>query len=134
MNELALISVFLYVVLMSLFILLIIFKSPWLKRLITGFSAALFVAVASLCFKMYDEGRHQQGVVIVEECKVRYGPGSEYEPKFIVHDGAECEVEQEKGEWYKVYLYVKVEQTGTGKKPNRELREGWLHKEDIGTI
>ncbi len=49
------------------------------------------------------------GVVIADESKIRYGPGEEYEPRFKIHEGAEVRIEEKKGKWYKVYVFVDVE-------------------------
>ena len=75
---------------------LIILKYSWLKRIIIGFSTGLFIAVVSLGVKGYMEHAVSHGVIITSKCQVRYGPGEEYEPKFEIHDGAECVIEGEK--------------------------------------
>lgn len=138
-NELILLSVSLYLVLMMLTLSLIILKYPWLKRLVIGFSACLFVAVVSTGIKIYEEQGVRHGVVVATKCQVRYGPGEEYEPKFEIHNGAECIVEDEKNGWYKVYVFVGVKQdnvskAGADEKISKEIRGGWLQKKDMGTI
>ena len=138
-NELILVAVSLYVVLMALLFFLIILKYSWLKRLMIGFAAGLFVAVVSLGVKIYTDHGVCRGVIITTKCQVRYGPGEEYEPKFEIHDGAECLIEGEKDDWYNVYVYVGVKQD-TGSKPGaeekvgKEVRKGWLQKKDVGVI
>ncbi|MDO8142384.1 MAG: hypothetical protein Q6358_12870, partial [Candidatus Brocadiales bacterium] len=102
-NELILLAVSLYVVLMLLLFFLIVLKYSWLKRFMIGFSVGLFVAVVSLGIKIYEEQGVNRGVVTAAKCQVRYGPGEEYEPKFEIHDGAECLIEREKDDWYNVY-------------------------------
>jgi len=138
-NELIVLAVSLYVVLMAFFFLLIILKYAWLKRLIIGFSAGLLIAVVSLGVKIYKEHGVTQGVIITTKCQVRYGPGEEYEPKFEIHDGAECVIEGEKDDWYNVYVYVGVKQAsgqkqGAEEKIGKEVRKGWLPKKDVGII
>ena len=138
-NELIAVAVSLYVVLMMLVFFLIILKYEWLKRLMIGFSAGLFIAVVSLGIKIYIEQGVSRGVIITTKCQVRYGPGEEYEPKFEVHNGAECLIKGEKDDWYNVYVYVGVKQD-TGSKPGaeekvgKEVRKGWLQKKDVGII
>ncbi len=138
-NELTMGAVFLYGILMILLFFLIVLKYPWLKKIIIGFSAGLFIVVVSLGVKIYVEQGKDHGVVIATKCHVRYGPGEEYELKFEIHDGAECVIEDEKNGWYKVYVHVGVKQgiepkTGTEEKASKEVRGGWLLKKDVEAI
>ncbi len=138
-NELAIGVVSLYGILMILLFLLIVLKYPWLKKIIIGFCAGLLIAGVSLGIKISVEQGTNYGVVITPKCQVRYGPGEEYEPKFEIHDGAECVIEDEKDDWYKVQVYVGVRQdpgqkTGTEEKTSREVRSGWLQKKDVDVI
>src|SRR3989304_4009660 len=138
-KELIVAAVSLYVVFMALVFFLIILKYGWLKRLMIGFSAGLFIAVVSLGIKIYSEQGVSHGVIITTKCQVRYGPGEEYEPKFEVHNGGECLIKGEKDDWYNVYVYVGVKQEA-GSKPGAEekggkaARKGWLQKKDVGVI
>lgn len=138
-NELAIIAISLYVVLMVLLFFLITFKYPWLKRIITGFSVGLFIMVSSLGIKVYLEQGVEHGVIITTRCEVRYGPGEEYEPKFEIHSGAECVIEGEKDDWYRVYVKVGVKQdtgseTGAEEKVSKDIRRGWLQKKHVAVI
>ncbi len=138
-NELIILAVSLYVVLMTLLFFLIILKYSWLKRMIIGFSVSLFIAVVSIGIKTYVERGISHGVIVTSKCQVRYGPGDEYEPKFEIHDGAECIIEGEKGGWYRVYVYVGVKQdtgtkTGSEEKVSKEIRKGWLQKKNVDII
>lgn len=138
-NELILVAVSLYVLLMALLFFLIILKYSWLKRIIRGFSAGLFIALVSLGVKIYLEQGVNHGVVVTTKCQVRYGPGEEYEPKFEIHNGAECVIEGEKDDWYRVYVYVGVKQDteskiNTEEKTNKEVRRGWLQKKNVDVI
>jgi len=138
-KELIVVAVSLYVVFMTLVFFLIILKYGWLKRLMIGFSAGLFIAVVSLGIKIYSEQGVSRGVIITTKCQVRYGPGEEYEPKFEIHNGAECLIEGEKDDWYNVYVYVGVKQEagskpGAEEKVGKDVRKGWLQKKDVGVI
>ncbi|MDR4507559.1 MAG: hypothetical protein MRJ65_04865 [Candidatus Brocadiaceae bacterium] len=138
-NELTLCAIIFYVILMSALFLLIIFKYAWLKRLIIGFSVALLVLIVSLGFKTHRELGIDQGVVVTHECAVRYGPGDEYEPKFVIHNGAECIIEDEKDGWYKVQVFAGIKQgsgseTDTKEKAGKDIRRGWVQKADLGVI
>ncbi|MCF6147849.1 MAG: tetratricopeptide repeat protein [Candidatus Kuenenia sp.] len=138
-NEIITLSVSLYIIVMVLFIALIILKYQWLKRVIIGFSVGLLIAVVSLGIKIYVEQGTDRGVIITKKCPVRYGPGEEYETKYEIHEGVECIVEQVKGKWYKVYVHVGIKQedalqSDTDKKEDKEIRRGWLHKDNLGVI
>ena len=138
-NELIVAAVSLYVVLMMLVFFLIILKYGWLKRFVIGFTVGVFIAVVSVGIKIYREQGVNHGVITTTKCQVRYGPGEEYEPKFEIHDGAECLIEGERDDWYNVYVYVGVKQdteskTGAEEKVSKEVRKGWLQKKDVGVI
>ena len=138
-NELIVVAVSLYVVFMTLVFFLIILKYGWLKRFTIGFAVGVFIAVVSVGIKIYREQGVNHGVITTTKCQVRYGPGEEYEPKFEIHDGAECLIEGEKDDWYNVYVYVGVKQEagskpGAEEKVNKEVRKGWLQKKDVGVI
>ena len=138
-NELIVAAVSLYVVLMTLLFFLIILKYGWLKRFVIGFTVGVFIAVVSVGIKIYREQGVNHGVITTTKCQVRYGPGEEYEPKFEIHDGAECLIEGERDDWYNVYVYVGVKQdteskTGSEEKVSKEVRKGWLQKKDVGII
>ncbi len=138
-NELTIVAISLYVILMILLCLMIILKYPWLKRILIGFSAGLSIAIVSLGIKHYEEHGVNQGVIITEKCQVRYGPGEEYEPKFEIHSGAECIVEGEKDDWYRVYVNIVVKQdtgskAGVEEKVSNDIRRGWLQKKCVDII
>lgn len=138
-NELIVTTVFLYGVLMILLLLLIILRYYRLKKIILGFAAGLLIIVVSLGVKIYWEDGVSHGVIVSDKCHVRYGPGDEYEPKFEIHDGAECVIESEKDGWYRVYVYISIVQ-GTDPKMSseervdKEIRRGWLRKKDVDVI
>ncbi|MDN3514273.1 MAG: hypothetical protein NG747_07725 [Candidatus Brocadia sp.] len=138
-NELLTLAVSLYVLTMIVLFFFIIRKYAWLKRVLMGLSAALFIVLISLGGKVYTEQGVNRGVVITTKCEVRYGPGEEYEPKFEVHNGAECVIEDEKNDWYRVYVKVGIKQGGdskatAGEKVSKDMRRGWLQKKQVGVI
>ena len=138
-NELSIVAVSLYVALMIVLFASNIRKYTWLKRVFVSFSLALFVAVVSLGIKIYLEQGVSRGVIVTAKCEVRYGPGEEYEPKFEIHNGAECVIENEKDDWYRVYVKVGVKQdTGSdaspGEKVSSDVRRGWLQKKYVDVM
>lgn len=138
-NELTAVAISLYVVLMAMISLFVFLKFPWCRGVVIGLSAALFIALVSLGIKIYREEGVVYGVVVTK-CQVRYGPGVEYEHKFEIHDGAECVIEGEKDDWYRVYVNVGVKEmpgsktSGEEKSINKEVRSGWLCKGDVDKI
>ncbi len=138
-NELTIVAISLYVALTILIALFIFFKFSWCRGVIIGFSAGLLIALVSLGIKIYREEWVTCGVVVTK-CQVRYGPGGEYEPKFEIHDGAECVIEGEKNDWYRVYVNVGVKEmagskiSGEEKANSKEVRSGWLLKEEVDKI
>jgi hypothetical protein len=138
-NELSIVAVVFYVVLMTLSFFFIICKYEWLKRIIIGLSVGLFIVVVSLGSKIYLEQGVNRGVIVSTKCEVRYGPGEEYETKFEVHNGAECVIEDEKDGWYRVYLKVGVKQdtdskSSTAENVSKDVRRGWLQKKNVDVI
>ncbi|MDQ1272273.1 MAG: hypothetical protein QG591_903 [Planctomycetota bacterium] len=138
-NELSIVAVSLYVVLMISLFFSIIRKYAWLRRVMVGFSIALFVVVVSLGSKIYSEQGVNRGVIIATKCEVRYGPGEEYETKFEIHNGAECVIEDEKDDWYRVYVNVGVKQIPDSKEGAEEnvrddVRRGWLQRKYVDVI
>lgn len=138
-NELAIVAISMYVVFMILLCLRIILKYPWLGKIIAGFSAGLFIAVVSLGIKLHEEHGVNHGVIVTEKCQVLYGPGEEYEPKFEIHSGTECIIEDEKDGWYRVYVNIGVKQDtgskiGVEEKVSNDIRRGWLQKKYVDII
>lgn len=138
-DELSIVAVSLYVIVMIALFFSIIREYAWLKRALLGFSIALFVVIVSLGFKIYREQGVNCGVIIATKCEVRYGPGEEYEPKFEIHNGAECVIEDEKEDWYRVYVNVGVKQTpdlkeGAEENVRDDVRRGWLQKKHVDVI
>lgn len=138
-NELSIVAVSLYIALMIVLFVSNIRKYAWLRRVFIGFSSALFIAVVSLGIKIYLEQGVNRGVIVTSKCEVRYGPGEEYEPKFEIHNGSECVIEDEKDDWYRVYVKVGVKQdtgsdTSPGEKVSSDVRRGWLQKKYVDMI
>lgn len=138
-DELSIVAVSLYVVVMISFFFSIVRKYAWFKRAMIGFSIALLVVMVSLGSKIYREQGVNRGVIIVTKCEVRYGPGEEYEPKFEIHNGAECVIEDEKDDWYRVYVNVGVKQIPDSKEGAEgnvrdDVRRGWLQKKHVDVI
>ncbi|MDR4496531.1 MAG: tetratricopeptide repeat protein [Candidatus Scalindua sp.] len=135
LNEITILTIYIYLGFMTSILLLIFFQFRWLKNMSTIFAICLFVLVVSLGIKIYCEYSFEKGVVIAEECKIRYGPGEEYEPKFEIHEGAEVRIEEQRKGWYKVYAYVDIKDDGNEKeKKDSEFKKGWVAKSKIGKI
>ncbi|MGR3302732.1 MAG: tetratricopeptide repeat protein, partial [Candidatus Scalindua sp.] len=109
LNEITFITIYMYLALMASILSFVFIKVQWLKNIIIVFASCLLVLVISLGIKAYSQHSIERGVVIADESKIRYGPGEEFEPKFEIHEGAEVRIEEKKDKWYKVYVYVDVE-------------------------
>ena len=104
------------------FTLLIVLEwRPWLKPALRGY---LYAAGASacglgLCLAMIVYTRHSEriGIVTSPEAIAHIGPLEESPSAFILHDGAELKVFDEKDQWLQV-------NTGAS-------RSGWIHRDQV---
>jgi len=135
LNEIMILAIYIYLALIASILSFIFLKLPWIKKIITAFASCFLVLVISLGIKAYNQNSVEMGVVIADESKIRYGPGEEYEPRFKVHEGAEVRIEEKKDKWYKVYVYVDVEdiRDNEGKKET-EYKTGWIPESEVGKI
>jgi tetratricopeptide (TPR) repeat protein len=135
LNEITAITIYIYLSLIASILSIIFLRLQWLRKMITVFASCFFVLVISLGLKAYNQNSVEMGVVIANESKIRYGPGEEYEPRFKIHEGAEVRIEERKDKWYKVYVYVDVEDVhdDEGKKET-ESKTGWIPESEIGKI
>ena len=135
LNEITAITVYMYLALMASILSVIFIRLQWLEKLIIIFASCLLVLVISLGIKAYSQHGIERGVVIADKCKIRYGPGEEYEPKFEVHEGAEVRIEEKKDKWYRVYVYVDVEDLrDVEDKKKVEFKIGWIPEAEVGKI
>ena len=135
LNEITVITIYMYLALIASILSVIFIRLQWLKKLIIIFASCLLVLVISLGIKAYSQHSIERGVVIADESKIRYGPGEEYEPRFEIHEGAEVRIEEKKDKWYKVYVYVDVEDIhGDEGKKEAEFKTGWIPASEVGEI
>ncbi len=135
LNEITSITIYMYLALMASILSFVFIRVQWLKNIIIIFASCLLVLVISLGIKAYSQHSIERGVVIADESKIRYGPGEEYEPKFEIHEGAEVRIEEKKDRWYKVYVYVDVEDLRDDEdKKEVEFRIGWIPEAEVGKI
>ena len=139
LNETTAFALSFYIVFMICMLVFIFLRYEWIKKLCAWFGAAMIVTGITLGIKIYTEQVNLKGIVVSKECNVRYGPGEEYEPKFLIHEGAQFLVEDENDKWYKVYVYVDVKQpdeTGEDEagKEGKTGWIGWIPKEKVGII
>lgn len=136
LNELTVFSLSCYIAFMICMLVFIFFRYELAKKLCAWFGVIMIVAGITLGVKIYTEQISLKGIVVAKECNVRYGPGEEYEPKFLIHEGTQFLVEDENDKWYKVYVYVDVKQPAeTGEdEAGKEYRTGWIPKEKGGII
>ncbi len=131
-NEATALVLSFYFIFLTMIHLLIFFRASWLKKLCIAFGICLILTTASLIVKVFPT-RGGEGVIIAETCKLRYGPGEEYETKLEVHEGTEIFIEQETNGWLKAYVYVDVAQLSDTKE-SEEFKIGWLPSDKAGKI
>ena len=135
LNEITAITIYIYLALIASILAIIFLRLQWLKKIITVFASCFLVLIISLGIKAYNQNSVEMGVVIVNESKIRYGPGEEYEPRFKIHEGAEVRIEEKKDKWYKVYVFVDVENVSDDEgKEKAELKTGWISESEVGKI
>ncbi|MEE9260169.1 MAG: hypothetical protein V3U40_03525, partial [Candidatus Scalindua sediminis] len=134
-NEITTLTIYMYLAFMASILSIIFLRFQWLKKLFIVFASCLFVLVISLGLKTYSQYSIERGVVIANECKIRYGPGEEYEPKFAIHEGAEVKIEEQRNKWYKVYVYVDIENARDDEeRKDIEFKKGWIPKAKVEKI
>ncbi|MGA1844733.1 MAG: hypothetical protein ACMUIS_09255 [bacterium] len=85
--------------------LILLYRHHELLRWARILSLCLFLIFgATLVVKVYAQGIIRQGVVTVQEATVRSGNGIHHSPLFILHEGAECRVDDEAEGWMKILL------------------------------
>ncbi len=134
MNEITALTIYIYLALIASILAMIFLRLQWLRKIVIIFASCFLVLAVSLGLKGYNHSV-EMGVVIADESKIRYGPGEEYEPRFKIHEGAEVRIEEKKDKWYKVYVFVDVEDVhGDEDKKKAELKTGWIPESEIGSI
>ena len=137
-NEATVLAMSFYLIFSASVLLLIFFRASWLKKLCIAFGICLILTTASLVIKICPH-RGVEGVIIAETCKLRYGPGEEYETKLEIHEGTEILIKQETKDWLKAYVYVDIAQFGdikgeSEKKESEAFKTGWLPLDKVGKI
>lgn len=133
-NELTTVTIYIYLALIASILSIIFLRQQWIKKMIIVFASCLLILIISLGLKAYNQSV-EMGVVIAGESNIRFGPGEEYEARFKIHEGAEVRIEEKKDKWYKVYVFVDVEDVhdDEGKKET-ESKTGWIPESEIGEI
>ncbi|GAX61040.1 hypothetical protein SCALIN_C17_0073 [Candidatus Scalindua japonica] len=134
LSEITFITIYIYLALIASILSIIFLRLQWIRKIILIFASCFLVLVISLGIKAY-QNSVEMGVVIADESKIRYGPGEEYEPRFKVHEGAEVRIEEKRDKWYKVFVFVDVEDVhdDEGKK-EVEFKTGWISESEVGKI
>jgi len=73
------------------------------KILIAVFSALLLIQGAVLSLR-YSMDQQKEGVIIVPEVKVKYGPGMTDTTAFLLHEGARFQIPSRIGEWVQIQI------------------------------
>lgn len=137
LDEATIFALSFYIVFAVSVLIFVFTRKRWLKPFYTGLGIAALVTGVSFGVKIYTEHVDLKGVVVVRESKVRYGPGEEYEVKFLVHEGTMFRINDQKDDWYKVDVFIDVrpsEDDNTERDGNGYSRVGWLPKDTAGVI
>ena len=134
LSEITAITIYIYLALIASILSIIFLRQQWIRKIIIIFASCFLVLVISLGLKAYNQSV-EMGVVVANESNIRYGPGEEYEARFKIHEGAEVRIEEKRDKWYKVYVFVDVEDVhdDEGKK-EAESKTGWIPESEIGEI
>ena len=104
-------------------VLVVIVYAPGARRPLSRAAAVLLalllVAGAGAFCRFREEGR-RQAVVLASEATVRYGPSEKDVPAFVLHEGAEVEIRNERGGWCQIAL--------------PDGKAGWVEKTKLGIV
>jgi tetratricopeptide (TPR) repeat protein len=89
-------------------------------RLAVGVSLALFLFFGLSLLSRANQERREFAVVLTQPAEVRSGPGEDYTVLFNLHQGLECELQEQRGEWYLIIL-----ENGS---------KGWIPLNSVGKI
>ena len=64
----------------------------------------LAMSIIALGERLYEANTNRQGVIVVDEVAVLSGPGQQYAIQFLLHDGAEIFIMEERANWARIEL------------------------------
>ncbi len=106
----------LYFLFWALFVLRSVFSAPWLDVLFTVSLCGVLISALLTFGVMYGRAGEarirltpgsralQPAVVVVPETKVYSGNAESFQVVFVLHDGAEIEINERRGDWVEVLL------------------------------
>lgn len=95
-------------------------KKTRMMRLGLGICLVVLILSASLLWTGLVQAGKEAGVILSAQVDAKSGPGKDYVNLFTIHQGLECRVEEQKGEWCLILL------------PNQA--RGWVPKASLELI
>ncbi len=121
----------------ALFVLVFV-RGVWTKLVCATVFTVSIALGASVAAKVFFQELKQHGAIVAEASTVRFGPGPEYETRFVAHDGAELVVlsrhrDQKTGhEWLKVRVFIEIKKSKGGEaESSPSAAGGWVEARDV---
>ena len=95
-------------------------KRSRIMQIATVASVAIFLLLGTSLWAGLKAEQKESAVVLSAQADAKSGPGEDYVSLFTVHQGLECQIEEEREGWYLIYL------------PNGT--KGWVSSKTLGLI
>lgn len=109
-----------WLLLLSLLLFLVYRNRSQVVRILLYASLMFFLILGISLWSGIAAQRKDSAVVLAGQADAKSGPGEDYVSLFTVHQGLECEIEEQKEDWYLIYL------------PNNS--KGWVPVKALGII
>ena len=109
-----------WVILGVLLVYLVYRRRSRIMQIAAVVSVAIFLLLGTSLWAGLKAEQKESAVVLSVQADAKSGPGEDYVSLFTVHQGLECQIEEEREEWYLVYL------------PNGT--KGWVPSKALGLI
>ncbi|MCI0531428.1 MAG: tetratricopeptide repeat protein [candidate division Zixibacteria bacterium] len=113
-------ALFWWLLLLCLTALVIFNHRDRFTKLALGVSLVLFLFFSLSLVSRINQEKREFAVILTQPADVRSGPGEDYTVLFNLHPGLECELQEQRGEWYLVIL-----ENGS---------KGWIPQNSLGKI
>lgn len=91
-----------------------------MMQIVTVASIAIFLLLGTSLWAGLKAEQKESAVILSAQADAKSGPGEDYVSLFTVHQGLECQIEEEREGWYLIYLA-----NGT---------KGWVPSKSLGLI
>jgi tetratricopeptide (TPR) repeat protein len=104
----------------ALYFLLLALSRRALRWLLWLTAAAMLISGFFLATRLYVDTQQAEAVILVDASQIMTGPGEDYLPLYILYEGAELRILEEREGWYRFAL--------------ADGRLGWIAVEHVGKI